>query len=486
MSAPAVALRPGRRPFSGAASQPAGAKWVYGFVAAQIFAQLGLVLLDVGGFRTMFRIVAFGLSLAFLVLIPGKSIRHPAFPAIAVVLGIFGVQLFHPTTNTVLAGAGQIGLSLAILAPVFWVARLRLDAAAVRRTIWMFWLFHASSAALGVLQVYFPGKFQPNVSSVILDKGEGYVDSLQIQLQSGEQVLRPMGLTDIPGGAATSGFYTVLFGIGFLLSARDRKAVTFYGAAMALAMASIYLSQVRVMLVMLFICLAGAAGLLAVRGYLKQVALFGGVIGAAGAVGLAISFSLAQETVSRRLNSLISGSAASIYHQNRGIFLEHTFQDLLPRYPFGAGLGRWGMMNTYFGNHSDFLSSPIWVEIQWTGWILDGGLPMALAYLAALIATGLFAANLALRRRGRTPDDLWIWAVVLSGYNLGALAMTFSYPIFISQSGMEFWLLNALLFTATATRTQAAAAMTMPTAGPGREATAAPSAVNLRAGRRRW
>jgi hypothetical protein len=33
-------------------------------------------------------------------------------------------------------------------------------------------------------------------------------------------------------------------------------------------------------------------------------------------------------------------------------------------------------------------------------------------------------------------------------YDVGALAMTFNYPIFISQSGLEFWILNACLFGA--------------------------------------
>jgi hypothetical protein len=33
-------------------------------------------------------------------------------------------------------------------------------------------------------------------------------------------------------------------------------------------------------------------------------------------------------------------------------------------------------------------------------------------------------------------------------YDVGALAMTFNYPIFISQSGLEFWILNACLFAA--------------------------------------
>ena len=37
------------------------------------------------------------------------------------------------------------------------------------------------------------------------------------------------------------------------------------------------------------------------------------------------------------------------YQENRGIFLTYTLQELLYEYPFGAGIGRWGMMSAYFG-----------------------------------------------------------------------------------------------------------------------------------------
>ena len=47
------------------------------------------------------------------------------------------------------------------------------------------------------------------------------------------------------------------------------------------------------------------------------------------------------------------------------------------------------------------------------------------------------------------------WAVVaivliyvVFAYDVGALAMTFNYPLFIGQSGLEFWILNACLFAA--------------------------------------
>jgi hypothetical protein len=37
---------------------------------------------------------------------------------------------------------------------------------------------------------------------------------------------------------------------------------------------------------------------------------------------------------------------------------------------------------------------------------------------------------------------------MLVAYNIGALAWTFTYPLFMSQNGLEFWILNAALFVA--------------------------------------
>ena len=134
-----------------------------------------------------------------------------------------------------------------------------------------------------------------------------------------------------------------------------------------------------------------------------------------------------------------------MYRNSRGFFLEQTVKELLPQYPFGAGLGRWGMMNQYFGENSNPQTESIWVEIQWTGWLLDGGVPLILAYCAALGAAFWVAWKIS---RDRQFDRLSLWASLLFAYNLAALAMTFDYPLFIGQSGLEFWLLNACLFAA--------------------------------------
>jgi uncharacterized YccA/Bax inhibitor family protein len=146
-----------------------------------------------------------------------------------------------------------------------------------------------------------------------------------------------------------------------------------------------------------------------------------------------------------RINTLFAGSAGEVYHQNRGHFLEHTIDNLLPQYPFGAGLGRWGMMNAYFGDPQNMDAQPIWVEIQWTAWLLDGGILLIIAYVAVILVACYTAYKIAINRN---LGDFGLWGGLILSYNIGAIATCFNYPLFISQGGMEFWLLNTALFVA--------------------------------------
>lgn len=437
-------VTPARRPpFRAVTPSANSARWLFAFIAYQMVTQVLLVFTDLGQFRTIFRIGAFGLSLAYLVLVPGLERRHPARPFAVAVLAIVGLSVFHPDTDGFVAGIAQATMYLAILAPVFWATRLQLPPDALKTTLALFWAFHAVGAALGVLQVYFPGHFQPNVASVLVGR-EDYLDSLMFESASGAVVYRPMGLTDTPGGAAVNGHYAMLLGIGVLLTARKTWFKGICVATMVLGMASVYLSQVRVSLVMLVISLVAVAGFFAMRGELKRFVGFTSVLGMIGVLGLTLALALGGDAVSRRLNTLVNDDPAAVYYRNRGHFLEGTIEELLPQYPLGAGLGRWGMIHDYFGAGR---VSEIWVEIQWTGWLLDGGVLLVLAYLLALLTTMFVAYRTALAKSAIDPD-LWIWATIMFGYNLGTLALTFSYAVFISQAGMEFWLLNAAFFAA--------------------------------------
>ena len=129
-------------------------------------------------------------------------------------------------------------------------------------------------------------------------------------------------------------------------------------------------------------------------------------------------------------------------------FLDDTFSNTLPQFPLGAGLGRWGMINAYFGDSGNWQSGPIWVEIAWTAWVLDGGIPLTLAWLVALTVTTLFAVRVAVRRTEGQPRPISLWAAIIFGYDIGALALTFNSHPFSGTFGLDFWLLNGALFAA--------------------------------------
>ena len=99
----------------------------------------------------------------------------------------------------------------------------------------------------------------------------------------------------------------------------------------------------------------------------------------------------------------------SVYNGARGAQMDITFNELLFEHPLGAGLGRWGMAAAYFGTYSGVETS-IWAEIQFTGWMIDGGVLMVFLYCRRLdrhgdgawrrIADGTQLAAGAVRRRG--------------------------------------------------------------------------------------
>lgn len=416
----------------------------------QIACQVMLALVDLGPARSLVRVGAFGISILFVALLPGRAFRHPAVPAATAVLALVCVSILHPETDGLVAGAAHAAMYLAVLAPLFWVPRLRFEAADLRGVLVVLWAFHTLSAGVGLLQVYFPGSFQPNLSAVYAGMDEGYVGGLQITLASGARVFRPMGLTDMPGGAATAGFYAVLLGLGCLLAFRRPWARALCAGGMLVGTMCLFLCQVRATLVMTGVCVVA---FLAVLGWQRMVPRLAPVVALVAGVALAgflLSVAVGGEVVTERLSSLVEGSPSEVYYNNRGRFVEQTVTELLPQYPLGAGLGRWGMMSVYFGGGAAAEGGALYAEVQWTGWLYDGGVLLMLAYAAAVLLAFRAAWRIA-RAPASRDDGLWLWAAVLVAYDLGALALTFSYPVFMSQGGLEFWFLNAALYAAART-----------------------------------
>ncbi|HEY0024077.1 MAG TPA: hypothetical protein VGB24_14245 [Longimicrobium sp.] len=421
--------------------------WVPAFIVFQLACQLMLIS-GLAGVRVLVRMAAFGASLALLALLRGRGSAHPARGPAILVFAILGVCVFHPETSSPLAGVAQVALYGAVLAPLFWAPRLTsIDIRMLRQTVMVLWAFHTFSAAIGVVQVYRPGTLQPPLSTVVQAKGKGYVESLKITTATGQRVFRPMGLTDVPGGAAVSGLYAVLLGVGFFLTRRTPLALGVSLASIVLGAACLYLSQVRSLAVMTGISLLAVAAVLMWRKDVKRLSMLGvGVFGML-LLGYAMAVNMAGAAVTNRVASLVQARPTQVYYDNRGRFLEDALTKTLPAAPLGEGLGHWGMTATYFGGSSP--GKNIWVEIQWAGWIVDGGAPLLFTYLLA-VGVCLLASWRIARAPPPGPEaqDLPFWAAIVMAYSVGALALTFSYPIFVSQSGMEFWLLNATLFAA--------------------------------------
>jgi hypothetical protein len=420
--------------------------WAHTFILLQFLLQISLLFPYIGVFRAPIRVMAFGIGLLFLVCLPKEETKkHPATAPAIIVLAIMLLQFcLHPYINSVIAGIAQGVMYLAILSPLFWVKRLKITPLAFDSLMLLMWGINTLSSIVGMLQVYYPGKFQLGISSVIKNNAFGGEDLL-ITLANGIEVYRPMGLTDIPGGAASSGLYALLFGVVIALKHKNPILKILGIASGGLGLFCIYLTQIRSVLVLAAISMVVLAVVLLIAGKLARATtmifsvtgLFVGSFFWAIAIG-------GQSTL-ERINSLFASSPQAVYQQNRGIFLQNTIEYLLPKYPLGAGLGRWGMINSYFGDQTDFVSRPIYVEIQWTGWLLDGGVPLILAYVLTIFSACHTAWKIAINRQ---LGDFALWGGLIFAYDIGVVALTFNYPIFMSQGGMEFWLMNTALFVA--------------------------------------
>jgi hypothetical protein len=82
------------------------------------------------------------------------------------------------------------------------------------------------------------------------------------------------------------------------------------------------------------------------------------------------------------------------------------------------------------------------VEIQATGWLLDGGVPLWIA-MAAALAAGLRASYLAAVHADGALQEAGTAILCLQ---LMLLAICFTGPAFNTQLGIQYWALTAALW----------------------------------------
>jgi hypothetical protein len=426
--------------------------WLELFVLVQVL--WGVLLFVPGSQAYRFFIRGFPYVASLIALIAclrttGIESRAPGARWILASLAIMVASLAHPAT-WLMSGIAQVVFQVAIAAPVFWTATQWITAERLERVLLLVFGANFLGAAVGLLQVYYPATFMPpEFSRLALSMNADIVGALTYIGADGREIVRPPGLSDIPGGAAISATVTALLGFAFATRAQATKArlrVVFLAAAI-IGLTVVYLTQVRSLLVMLCFCMMAAG---AVRLRTGRVAHTAWILGAGVAVVLG-SFTWAVavggESVVERFQSMLDVGVVQSYQENRGIFLTYTLQELLYEYPFGAGMGRWGMMSAYFGEPTNWRFPPLWAEIQLTGWLYDGGLFLWLVYSAAVGTAAHHTYRIAISTETHVSD---LATMVLSVQVL-VIGLCFTGLVFNTQMGIVFWLLSASVYGAERT-----------------------------------
>jgi len=424
---------------AGATAGGDGWGWVEIFLAIQLLWGAALFVPGAQAYRAVVRALPYLASAAALVYyfrVPTGEPLHASARWILAAFGVLALNLLHATTHS-MAGMAQIVFQISIAAPIFWMARAVRTDTRVIRMVWLLFAASFLSSALGILQVYYPATFlPPEFSALGLERNPEIVSSLTYRGADGREIIRPPGLSDMPGGAAASAMVTVT--LGLVLAFRRGLPVVWRSAcvvAATIGMTALLLTQVR----SLSLVAAGSVGVFALLRLRQGRAADGLVSLGVGAVLLAGAFIWAMavggDALIARFGGLVTNGVLHTFREQRGAVLTYTVSELLYEFPFGAGLGRWGMMQVYFGDGVLWQAPPIHVEIQPTGWLLDGGLPLWVAMAGAILLAVRTAYLVALRSDGTLQDA----ATAIVCLQLTLLCLCLTGPVFNTQLGIQFW-----------------------------------------------
>jgi hypothetical protein len=416
----------------------------WGFLEIFVIAQMALpALLYLPGTqpaRVPIRMAAFGISLAALLYyqparLEQRFCQHPSNRWLLASLAYLGLMVFHPYTNTLLAGIGQTILYLAVMAPVFWAPKILRKPDQLWRLLAITLICSGINSIVGVLQVYDPQTWLPReYSSVIAQSAFG---PLMYQRADGTTVVRPPGLSDNPGAVCGPGMISAVLGLIF---AANCSTLWKRAASLILSfagIAAVLLSQVRTSFAILAGTVLTYVILLAIHRKSFQTGFI--IVCSTGVFAIAWAFSgwLGGPDVVDRVSSLWEDDPAAVYYYaGRGGQLQDAFQFQLKQYPLGAGLGRWGMMRVYFGDESNRQSPPIWAELQLPAWLFDGGIILICSYGIALLLNARRELYLSQSAKYQETRSL---AAIIFALNAGTLALCFGFTPFTTQIGLQYW-----------------------------------------------
>ncbi len=394
------------------ASASLSSRWLLGFVVFEFACQLALLFPSVGPRRTAVRVGSFGASLVLLFMLRGVREKHPAWPLAAIIIAILGRLSLEPGDQRTARGRGNHSAGTGdprpdLLGP--GDSRGRRDASpAVPPAVAVQHGQHDRRRAAGLLSRAVPAS--ANAGS---ERRRPSGSSSTSRWPVGRESLARWGSRMFRGGAGVGAAYTVLLATGFLLARPGAIFRAILVASIVMACFTLYLTQIRSIVVMLAISLLA---MVAVSSFHRRGRTTLDRTGRArrgwrrprdGTLDRwckcvrpplhALRFRI-QGASTTRIEDCSSNIRSSI---------------CLPQYPLGAGLGRWGMISAYFGDNSN---RPIWAEIQWTGrWLLGrrssaGTIVYPLAFTGALAVTARICTTGGHgEQRARSPGRLRWW-----------------------------------------------------------------------------
>lgn len=413
------------------------------FVVAQVVGPALLFLPGTQRLRVLLRVAVFGFSLVGLILCmrrPQVTRRHPAWTLLVIAASYMALMILHPTTNTIKAGLAQTCMHLAVAAPICWAPQYFLgDYRRLARVLTILWVLNGASAIVGILQVRDPKTWMPAEFSRIVTNSKFGVSQYGYRAADGRIVIRPPGLGDSPGAACGAGMFVALVGLAYLgLPVSGWKKLL--GAVMGMAgVVVIFLTHVRSSLVVVIGCAVIYSIIMVVQGRLGTALMLACSMAVCGVGALQYASSIGGSSTMDRFASLLADDPLTVYERSARLgMVTNTFDTLIVAHPFGAGLGRWGMMRGYFGDENHLDSPPIWAEVQFAAWVLDGGVVLLSLYMIALLVAVHRLLWLSLRHHSYL---LRQWGGVIVMLSAGPIALIFSFTPFYAQIGMQFWLL---------------------------------------------
>jgi len=442
---------PGEPPLDSEALWPRGvAEW---FALSLTLLPALLLVPNSQAYRLPLRVGAYGISLVAFGLwwFNGqrrRDAKHPAEPWLLWVTVVLVLSLTHPLTSSLTAGLGQLFLYVAIFCPVFWARGYVATRRQLVRIVLLLLVCNGVNALVGVLQVYNPDRWMPQLSA-LYSTNRDMLSAASYVGPNGRLIVRPPGLFDSPGAVCGAGTIAALFGLVMTLETMAWwKRLVALGMAVA-GVSAIYLSHVRISLIVLVGMMVMYVGMLILQRQTARVTAFGTLAAGMLVGGLTLATVLGGQSVADRFSTLFAEDPRTLYYSSRGISVEYAFTTLISDYPLGAGLARWGMMRYYFGDPAKLDSTELFAEVQPNAWILDGGVFLLFFYGAALVATAIYDLRLVQSLASRD-DRLWSAAVVAA--NFGTLVLVFSFVPFGTAAGMQFWFLEGALHGAMAHR----------------------------------